>query len=75
MNEIVYEKLKVLMNNVRRLENSEKIISPNLKADELISNSFEIYVKKYEFKNGLSKHLHEINENTEGILAKGPLVY
>lgn len=62
------------MQNVKRIENQEKIISADLKADELFSDSIEVYVKKYEFKNGLSKHLHEINENTEGLLAKGPIV-
>ena len=62
------------MQNVKRIENQEKIISADLKADELFSDSIEVYVKKYEFKNGLSKHLHETNENTEGLLAKGPIV-
>ena len=62
------------MINIQRLENNEKIISPNLKGDELISDTLEIYVKKYEFQNGLSKHIHEINSSEEGILAKGPIV-
>ena len=51
------------------------LISPDLKADEMTSDSLELYVKKYDFEGGLSKFLHDQIPNKDEIIARGPLVY
>jgi hypothetical protein len=52
----------------------ESIISPDLKADEVFSDSLELYIKKYNVEGGLSKYLHEVETQKEEIVAKGPIV-
>jgi len=61
-----------LLNNITKLESKLEIISPELKADDLLSKNLEIYVKKYEFPNGLSKYLHDCL-NPNDLIAKGPI--
>ena len=74
LNEIVYEKHRIILSNIIKLENNEPIVSPYLNEEEIISDSLELYIKKYNFEGGLSKFLHEQNKDSENIIARGPLV-
>ena len=74
LNEIVLEKINKHLSNIAKFEKNEPIISPDSKANEMTSDSNELYVKKYDFTGGLSKYLHEQTQDSETFLIKGPLV-
>ena len=71
---MLIEKHKILIDNVEKLAKGEAIVSANLKADEITSDSLELYVKKYPFEGGLSKYLHEVSTKTEKFIIRGPVV-
>jgi len=73
LNELIATRHQLLLNNIQKLESNQSIVEPNLKADEMSDNTLEFYIKKYEQRQGLSKFIHELKTNDEGIIVRGPI--
>ena len=75
MNTIVQDKIKILFENIKNLENQESIKDCSINPSELYSDNFSLYVKSYNFPKGLAKYLHSIKpKSTSGINIRGPIV-
>lgn len=72
----MYNYHRLLIDNLGKLQIKEKIIPPQIKKNELINDYLQIYIKKYNYPNALSKYIHEFSSKSEedDIFAKGPIV-
>lgn len=70
------DKMNLILNNLKSLENNINIRKSLIQTEtekENFSNNFYVYLKKYDFKNCLSKEIHEMKHDDK-ILIRGPLV-
>ncbi len=75
LNPLMKRKHQELIRNVYKLEKQEEIVEFNLTEKEMKSNNLCLYIKKYNFKGGLSKHIHELLENSQSdLIIRGPNV-
>ena len=75
LNPFMKMKHKGLVNNIYKLENHEELDELTLTEQEMKSNYLCLYIKKYNFKNGLSKHIHNLPEKSQtDLIIRGPNV-
>ncbi len=75
LNPFMKERHMALIGNIYRLEKGEELVDLNLAAKDTKSNYLSLYIKKYPFKNGLSKHVHELPANAKtDLVIRGPVV-
>ena len=64
-----------LINNVKRMERGKDPLDVLLKEEEMYSEYFYIYIKRYTSKNALSDHIHGLGTNSQtDLLIRGPIV-
>ncbi len=76
LDETVFNYHRILIDNLSKLQIKEKIIPPQIKPNEILNDYLQIYVKKYDVPNALSKYIHEFSSRSEedDFFAKGPIV-
>lgn len=76
LDETVFNYHRILIDNLNKLQIKEEIIPTQIKKNEIINDHLQIYVKKYELPNALSKYIHEFSNKSEedDFFVKGPIV-
>lgn len=63
-----------LIENVKRLENDKNIKDLEINEDKMYSEDFYLYIKKYNYHNALSGHIHSFDVNTQtDLIIRGPI--
>jgi NAD(P)H-flavin reductase len=74
LNEVMKKKHLELIENIKRLENNLECVNVEVPEDKMYSEEFNLYIKKYNFKNGLSGHVDKFNNDMQtDLIIRGPV--
>jgi hypothetical protein len=74
LNEVMKKKHLELIENIKRLESDKNIKDVEVPEDKMYSEEFYLYIKKYNYHNMLSDHIHTFDLNTQtDLIIRGPV--